>query len=68
MTRLFHTVIPVPECCKSQMKYIGNLELHVVAYQCCTCFKQVHVRATFTEDAKSDQPEQSVLNEMDAQE
>ena len=52
MTRLFHTILPIPECCGSQMRLCGNLNLHEIDYQCHRCFRRVQVKATFTEDAK----------------
>lgn len=52
--RLFHTILPIPECCGVQMSLRGNFELHTVSYQCSRCFRRVNVTAAFAEDARNE--------------
>ena len=44
---LFHTVLPIPECCNTQMRLAGNLSLHVIEYECSRCFSRLRVTAAF---------------------
>lgn len=52
MTRLFHTILPIPECCSQQMRLCGNMNIHEVHYQCSRCFKNINVKVEFVEDKK----------------
>ncbi len=52
--RLFHTILPLPECCGGQMRLAGNMNLHEVRYQCNRCFKYLSVSVRFDDAAKSE--------------
>lgn len=50
-------VLPVPECCDTQMHLAGNMSLHVLGYQCLTCWRRMRVTATFAEGWPDIDPE-----------
>lgn len=64
-TRLFHTILPIPECCGRQMTLRGNLGLHTLSYQCSRCFRLLNVAVTFAEDAKMETPDAATRAAMD---
>lgn len=54
MTRLFHTILPIPECCGVQMRLCGNLEMHQIQYACSRCLKPITASVTFNENPRAE--------------